>query len=422
MLEDLGWRGLLADTTDTAQLNEHLRSSRKCYIGFDPTADSLTIGNLVPIMLLRQLQLAGHTPYVVMGGGTGLIGDPSGKSLERPLLDEDVVRSNVDKQRAIFEKFLAFDGPNAARIVNNLDWLGGLGFLQALRDIGKHISVNEMMRRDAVRNRLDGQEQGLSYTEFSYSLLQAYDFAWLFANEGVTIQLGGSDQWGNIVAGLDLIRKLHRGQAFGVTTPLMTKEDGTKFGKSETGAVWLSDDRTSPYNFYQYLFNVSDADALRFNRMLSEKDQAQIESLELAAELQPAERVIQRSLAAELTDILHGGEARRRAEATSQAIFAGNVRELSRDELLDAFSSAPSATFARSRLSGSPSDFQDLLIEIGMATSRSNARNLLGSSGIYVNGQPVDESWASTDRDLLHDQVLMIRKGKKNWFIARFEG
>lgn len=420
MLEMLGWRGLLADSSKTAELDQHLRSPRRCYIGFDPTADSLTIGNLVPIMMLKHMQRAGHSPFVLMGGGTGLIGDPSGKSLERPLLDEDTVEANVQRQRAIFERFLDFDGSAGARILNNLDWLGELGLLKALRDIGKHVSVNEMMRRDAVRSRIEGQEQGLSYTEFSYSLLQAYDFAHLYANHQVTLQMGGSDQWGNIVAGIDLVRKLHGGQAYGVTAKLLTKEDGTKFGKTETGAIWLTPDRTSAYTFHQYLLNVSDVEAAKFNRMLSQRSQDEIESLEMEAELSPQDRIIQRSLAAELTDAVHGEGARIQAEKTAKAIFSGEVRDLDRETLLEVFSSAPSATFSRQLLSGTSTDFFDLLTQAGLATSRSNARNLLVSSGISVNGNAVGEDWGPTPEDLLFGELLMLRKGKKNWFIAKF--
>ena len=421
MLETLAWRGLLADSTDSARLNEYLRQPRRCYIGFDPTADSLTIGNLVPIMMLRHMQLQGHTPVVVMGGGTGLIGDPSGKNLERQLLNEEDVRRNVESQRLIFEKLLDFSGSNSALIFNNLDWLGGLGFIQGLRDIGKYMSVNEMMRRDAVRTRLDGQEQGLSYTEFSYSLLQAYDFAHLYQAEDVTIQMGGSDQWGNIVAGMDLIRKLHGGQGYGLTAPLITKEDGTKFGKSESGAIWLTPDRTSAYTFYQYLYNISDIEARKFNRMLSQKSRDEIEGLELVAELHPADRVLQTSLATELTDLIHGQVARIDAQRTADAIFKGDVSDLPRLALLDAFESGFGGVYSSKYLSGEPADFLDLLIEIGLTSSRSNARTLIKSGGIAVNGKPLSDERGFVRDDLLHREILVIRRGKKTWYMARFE-
>ncbi|RMD63966.1 MAG: tyrosine--tRNA ligase, partial [Planctomycetota bacterium] len=257
LLDELRWRGLLHQTTDERALKQHLRSPRRVYAGFDPTADSLTIGNLVPIMLLKHFQRRGHTPVVVMGGGTGLIGDPSGKEQERPLLDEATICANIDSQRRIFDQLLA--GEPAPLVVDNADWLLKLRFIPTLRDIGKHFSVNEMIRRDAVARRIESREQGVSYTEFSYMILQAYDFLHLFRELGVTVQAGGSDQWGNIASGVDLIRRLEQAEAHGLTCPLVVKADGGKFGKTESGAVWLTAERTSPYAYHQFWINAADA-------------------------------------------------------------------------------------------------------------------------------------------------------------------
>ena len=265
LLEDLKWRGLSYQCTNPEELAKHLATgSRQVYGGFDPTADSLTIGNLVPLLLLRRFQLAGHRPVALVGGGTGMIGDPSGKEAERQLMTPETIERHIAGQRRIYERILDFSGASAARLVNNGDWLGKLGFLEVLRDIGKHFSINMMIQKDSVRERLENREQGISYTEFSYMLLQAYDFSYLYAQQGVTLQIAGSDQWGNIVAGVDLGRRTHRAEVFGLTAPLVTKADGGKFGKTEKGAVWLTEDRTSPYAFYQFWLNSADADVPKF--------------------------------------------------------------------------------------------------------------------------------------------------------------
>jgi len=266
LLDDLEFRGQLYQQTDAEGLKKHLATPRKVYAGFDPTKDSLTIGNLVQILLLRRFQAAGHTPVVVIGGGTGMIGDPSGKEAERQILTPEQVALNVAGQRVSYERLLSFTGPNAAQLVNNADWLGKLGFIEALRDIGKHFSVNMMIQKESVRERLHNRDQGISYTEFSYMLLQAYDFSYLLQHHDVTVQAAGSDQWGNIVAGVDLIRRTQQREAFGLTTPLVTKADGGKFGKTESGAIWLAAERTSPYAFYQFWVNAADADLPKFLR------------------------------------------------------------------------------------------------------------------------------------------------------------
>src|SRR5690606_31758814 len=338
--------GLLHQCTHREQLSSHLAASRFVYAGFDPTRDSLTIGNLVSILLLKRFQLAGHKPVVVMGGGTGLIGDPSGKDSERQLMTRETIDENVAGQRGIFEGLLDFEGENAAVILNNGDWLGKLSYVEVLRDIGKHFSVNMMIQKDSVKSRLEGREHGISYTEFSYMILQAYDFSYLNENAGVTVQLGGSDQWGNIVAGVDLTRRRWGREVYGLTSPLITKKDGGKFGKTEGGAIWLTKNRTSPYAFYQFWINTSDEDVPTFLRVFSLKPISEIEEILAQHEKNPGARGAQRLLAEELTELLHGPEALREAILASEALFSGEVAALSQDLLDEVFSAAPSTTLS----------------------------------------------------------------------------
>jgi tyrosyl-tRNA synthetase len=308
LLEDLAFRGLIHQQTNPDGLREHLQSSRAVYCGFDPTRDSLTIGNLVPILLLRRFQQAGHRPVVIAGGGTGMIGDPSGKDAERTLMSLEQIEKNVAGQRAIFASLLDFSGPNAAIILNNADWLTRVGYLEMLRDVGKYFSINMMIQKDSVRDRLQNREQGISYTEFSYMLLQAYDFLHLFENNGVTLQVCGSDQWGNVVSGIDLIRRKHQAEAFGLTAPLVTKSDGGKFGKTETGAIWLDQTRTSAYAFYQFWLNTADADVLKFLKIYTFLDHAEILRLTAEHEANPGARVAHRALADQVTELVHGAD------------------------------------------------------------------------------------------------------------------
>ena len=420
LLADLEFRGQLHQQTDAAGLREHLKSPRKVYAGFDPTKDSLTIGNLVQIVLLRRFQQAGHTPIVVTGGGTGMIGDPSGKEAERQILTPEQVALNVAGQRAIFERLLSFDGPNAAQILNNADWLGKLGFIEALRDIGKHFSVNMMIQKDSVRERLHNRDQGISYTEFSYMLLQAYDFAYLMQHHGVTVQSSGSDQWGNIVAGVDLIRRTQHKEAFGLTTPLVTKADGGKFGKTESGAIWLTATRTSPYAFYQFWVNSDDADVpkcLRTYTFLSHEEILQLEAEHLA---NPGARSAHRALAQHMTELLHGPEGLAQAQKTTEALFSGNVSDLSQAAIADLFGSAPSTTLPKDKLAGAGYPAVDLLVDSGAVKSKREAREFLGNGAILINGRsPTLESQIGPDW-LLHGEVLLIRRGKKSWYVARF--
>ncbi len=430
----LSARGMLHQCTDEAALRAHLASgSRKAYVGYDPTADSLTIGNLVTIMLLRHWQEAGHTPVVLVGGGTGLIGDPSGKSAERELLTEDRVRANVESQKRIFSRLLAFDGPRAATMTNNADWLTRLGYIQVLRDVGKHFSVNQMVQRDSVKKRLEEREHGISYTEFSYMILQAYDFLHLFRSMGVTVQMGGSDQWGNIVSGADLIRRdahaqAHAGaapaaahEAFAITTPLVTKADGGKFGKTESGAVWLTAERTSPYAYYQFWLNAADADAERFLKVFTLLPVEEISAAMAEQAANPGARPAQRTLARHATDLLHGRAEREKAEAAAAALFSGDLSALDEPTLAEVFAAVPSSAHAKASLGGDGIAVLDLLAESKVCKSKSEARQALADGSISVNGQRVAPDARMTTAHLLHGKTIALRRGKKNWHITRWE-
>jgi tyrosyl-tRNA synthetase len=421
VLTDLAFRGQLYQQTDPEGLKKHLEEPRKVYAGFDPTKDSLGVGNLVQIILLRRFQQAGHTPVVVMGGGTGMIGDPSGKSAERTIMSVEQVAHNVASQRKIFERLLRFDGPNAAVLVNNADWLTKLGFIEVLRDIGKHFSVNMMIQKDSVRERLNNRDQGISYTEFSYMLLQAYDFSYLLEHHGVTLQAAGSDQWGNIVAGVDLIRRTQQREAFGLTTPLITKADGTKFGKTETGNIWLNADRTSPYSFYQFWVNAGDQDIPKYLRTFSFFSHDEIDALEAEHAQNPGARAAHRALAKHMTELVHGAEGLEQAQKATDALFSGNVGDLSQASIADLFGSAPSARLTREKLAGAGYAVVDLLVDAAVVKSKREAREFLSNGAILINGrQPGPEAHLNADW-LLHGEVLLIRRGKKLWHVARFD-
>jgi len=420
LLADLEFRGQLYQQTDAEGLKKHLATPRKVYAGFDPTRNSLTIGNLVQILLLRRFQAAGHTPVVVMGGGTGMIGDPSGKEAERQILTPEQVALNVAGQRVSFERLLNFSGPNAAELVNNADWLGKLGFIEALRDIGKHFSVNMMIQKESVRERLHNRDQGISYTEFSYMLLQAYDFSYLLQHHGVTVQAAGSDQWGNIVAGVDLIRRTQQREAFGLTTPLVTKADGGKFGKTESGAIWLAPELTSPYAFYQFWVNAADADVAKFLRTFTLFSHEEILRLEAEHLANPGARAAHRALAQHMTELLHGAEGVAQAQKATEALFSGHVADLSPASIADLFGSAPSIALPKSKLAGEGYPAVDLLVEGGIVKSKREAREFLSNSAILINGRlPGAEERVNADW-LLHGEVLLIRRGKKLWHVVRF--
>ena len=441
ILDDLRWRGLLHQCTDEAAFRAHLDTAgpggRRIYAGFDPTSDSLTIGNLVPALLLARFQRAGHTPVVVMGGGTGLIGDPSGKTAERQLRTPDEIAHNVERQRRIFDRLIRFspDSPNRGLIANNIDWLGKLSYLDALRDIGKHFSVNMMIQKESVKERLHNRDQGISYTEFSYMVLQAYDFAHLYKAEGVTAQVGGSDQWGNIVAGCDLIRRFGGrtsprregapGEAdkdapdsFGLTVPLVTKADGTKFGKTESGAVWLTGDRTSPYAFYQFWLNSADADVGRFLRTFTFFSHTEIESLESAHATDPGKREAHRALARHMTELLHGPEGLEQAENAAKALFTGELSGLSAQMLDEVLAGAPTSSHNKVLLEGPGLALVDLLATTTLASSKTQARQLLNEGSISVNGHKAAPDARVSAASLLHGKVIALRRGKKSWHIT----
>jgi tyrosyl-tRNA synthetase len=441
-LEELRWRGLLHQATDQQGITDHLASPgeavRRAYAGFDPTADSLTIGNLVPIMCLVHFARAGHQPVVLMGGGTGLIGDPSGKSAERTLMTTETVATHVASERRIFDAVFAGAGLPAPTIVNNADWLCGLSYLEALRDIGKHFSVNMMIQKESVKERLHNREQGISYTEFSYMILQAYDFAHLFKEQGVTVQLGGSDQWGNIVAGADLIRREHaaeggprastgsasseneRSQSFGLTCPLVTKSDGGKFGKTETGAVWLTRERTSPYALYQFWLNASDEDVIKFLKLFTLLGRDEIDALTTAHTERPGAREAHRALAHHATTLLHGEEEAVAAANAAKALFSGAVAELPKDLLEEVLAEVPSSEHPKSGLTGEGTAVLDLLLETSLAKSKREAREFLTNGSVSVNGQKAGLDDRLTENNLLHNEMIALRRGKKAWHVTRW--
>jgi tyrosyl-tRNA synthetase len=421
LLAELESRGLLYQVTDREGFARHLAGgSRAVYGGFDPTADSLTVGNLVPLLLLRRFQLAGHRPVALVGGGTGLIGDPSGKDAERAIRDSSEVEKNVQGVRRILERLLDFGGATAALVVNNADWLTKLSYIEVLRDVGKHFSVNMMIQKDSVRERLQNREQGISYTEFSYMLLQAYDFLHLFRAHGVTAQVAGSDQWGNTVAGIDLVRRTERAETFGMTVPLITKADGGKFGKTESGAVWLSPERTSPYEFYQFWLNASDPDAKRFLFVYTFLPLEEIARLVAEHDANPALRSAQRALATHVTELVHGKDGLARAEAATHALFSGDVRGLGEDAVKELFASAPSVTLPRARLVAPGAPVVDLLVDGGVVKSKREAREFLEQGAISVNGERPTGSSSYGEGELLFGQMLLVRRGKKSWHVIRF--
>lgn len=413
VLDDLRWRGLIADSTDLGALRTAAGGAPlTLYCGFDPTAPSLHLGNLLQILTVRRFQLAGHRPLALVGGATGLIGDPK-MTGERTLNPTEVVDEWVARIRVQLERFFDFDGPAAAHMVNNFDWTKDLGVLEFLRDVGKHFSVNRMLDREAVAARLAGP--GISYTEFSYQLLQSYDYLQLFRRYGCTLQTGGSDQWGNIVAGVDLIRRTEAVGVHALTTPLVTKADGTKFGKTESGTVWLDADLTSPYAFYQFWLNVEDAIVPRLLRMFSFAEHALIEHLEDRVREAPAAREAQRALAEELTDLVHGRAARTRAEQAAAALFGrGDLRALDGDTLRSALQETPRAAVARGELeAGVP--VTELLARTGLVASRGAGRRTVREGGAYLaNERVTDEEARATTADLLHGTWLVLRRGRRH--------
>lgn len=413
ILDDLAWRDLIAQSTDLDELRAALAAGPvTLYCGFDPTAPSLHLGNLIQILTIRRFQQAGHRPIGLVGGATGLIGDPGGKSAERVLNPMEVVEGWVDGIRAQISKFLDFsDGPTGALIVSNLDWTGPMSVIEFLRDIGKHFPVNKMLARDTVRSRLE--TTGISYTEFSYVLLQSMDFLELYRRHGCTLQTGGSDQWGNLTAGVDLIRRVEGGSAHALTTPLMTKADGSKFGKTAGGETyWLDPELTSPYAFFQFFLNADDRDIENFLKVFSFRSRAEIEELVKEGAERPAARVAQRALAEELTTLVHGADECAAVIAASQALFGqGALEDLDERTLASALSELPMLRVPAGEL---PS-VVDLLAASGLCSSKSDARRAIGQGGAYVNNVKVTGEDAVPDAgDLLHGRFLVLRRGKRN--------
>ncbi len=423
LVEDLRFRGLIHQTTDP-RLEDRLDNDRlTAYSGFDPTADSLHVGHLLQVCNLRRLQLAGHRPIALAGGGTGFVGDPGGKSEERSLLSEEVLQANLVGIHAQLARFIDFGGSadeHGALLVNNADWLGPLSLFEFLRDVGKHFTVNQMVAKDSVKSRLDRADQGISYTEFSYMLLQAYDFLHLFDAFGCRLQLGGSDQWGNITMGIDLVRKVRQEEVWGLTTPLVLKADGTKFGKTEAGTVWLDPGRTSPYQLYQFFLRSEDTVVGSYLRYFTFLPHERIVELDEATAQHPERREAQRELARQVSELVHGPVETARAESAAEALFGGQVGDLDERTLLDVFAEAPSTPVDRSRLDDGRLTLVDLLHETGLEPSRSRARATVLGGGAYVNNRrEVELDRALGADDLVAGRYVVLRKGKKDYHLVR---
>src|SRR5690625_921762 len=420
ILQDLQARGLIQQTTDEEGLVRHLQNNEvTLYCGFDPTADSLHIGHLLPVTMLKRFQLAGHKPIALIGGGTGMIGDPSGRNTERSLNTVETVGYFASSLRDQLATMLNFDeGSNAARARNNHDWLANLTFIEFLRDVGKHFTVNYMLAKDAVSSRI---EDGISYTEFSYMLMQSYDFMKLYEEENCSLQIGGSDQWGNITAGMEYIRRTRpegeEADVFGLTVPLITKADGTKFGKTAGGAVWLDPEKTSPYEFYQFWYNTDDRDVIKFINYFTFLSHDEIAEIEKATEENPGARLAQRRLAEEMTTFVHGKEALERAIKISEALFSGDVKQLTKAEIEEGFKDVPSHTRAKEDV-----NLVDLLVEANISSSKRQAREDIKNGAIYLNGERnQDTNHTVTSTDILEDTFLVIRRGRRKYFLIHFE-
>lgn len=424
ILADLRWRGLVHQSTDDAALAAWLAEPpRSLYVGFDPTADSLHVGHMMGLMTLRRFQRDGHRPIALVGGATGMIGDPSGKSEERNLLSLDVLRANVAATEAQMRSFLNFSGRTAAVVVNNYDWMSGFGYLEFLRDVGKHFPVNVMLAKDSVKGRLERTDSGMSYTEFSYMLLQAYDFVYLAEKHDCRLQAGGSDQWGNITAGIDLARRFRGTQLHGITWPLLTKSDGTKMGKTESGAVWLSAARTSPYQFYQYWINVEDADAGKCLRFLTELPREEIEALDAARASNAGARESQRRLAEEITRLVHGESGLAAAREATERFFGRRQTgaQAGASASADVVAHQPTKDLSRTRLEGDGINVVDAFVEAGLAKSKSEARRTIEQGGAYVNSRRVEAiDRMLTVADLEGESVIVLRSGRKNYALLRF--
>ncbi len=419
IFDEFKWRGLVYDFTEGLQ-DALAGDPVTAYIGFDPTSNSLQVGNLLALMGLARMQRFGHTPIAVAGGGTGMIGDPSGKSQERQLQTLEQIAANVEAIKPQLARFLDFDArSNPACIVNNADWLTTIPFMDFLRDVGKYFTVNYMMAKDSVKNRLE-REEGISYAEFSYMLLQAYDFLQLYDRYNCTVQAGGSDQWGNITAGAELIRRVRGARAYGLVYPLVTSSDGVKLGKTEQGAIWLDPERTSPYRYYQFWLNQGDADVIAYLRYFTWLDQAAIAELEHALASHPDQREAQRTLAREMTRMTHGETALDNAEKAAQVLFGGELAGLSAADIADIFTDVPSSELGKTTFEGSGIPVVDLLVETGELKSKSEARRLLASGGVYINNVRVDDESRTVNlSDTVESKFIVLRRGKKNYHLVR---
>ena len=420
---ELSWRELIHQATDPAALGGWLAAKpRAVYVGFDPTADSLHVGHLMAVMVLRRFQKAGHRPIALVGGATGMIGDPSGKSEERNLLSVETLQANVAGMEKQLRRFLDFDGgASAALLVNNYDWMAPFSYLGFLRDVGKHFPVNVMLTKDSVRVRLERSDAGLSYTEFSYMLLQAYDFVHLYEHYDCELQVGGSDQWGNITAGIDLARRMHSVQLYGMTVPLLTKADGTKMGKTESGSLWLSAERTSPYRFYQYWVNLADDEVIKCLRFLTDLGRAEIDALQREHAADPGRRTAQRRLAVEVTRLVHGEEGLAAAQHATEIFFGAEIGQLDDAQLASIFADVPSKDHPRAALAGEGLPLIDALVEAGLAKSKGDARRTITQGGAYVNNRRITDVDARLGpNDLAGESILVLRSGKKNYALLRF--
>ena len=415
LIGNLREHGLLAQCSDEAGLDEHLgQGMQTLYCGFDPTADSLHIGNLVPLLALRRFQLAGHRPLVLVGGATGMIGDPSGKSAERNLNEASVVIEWTERIRDQVARFFDFEGPNAAVVVNNYDWASKLTLVDYLRDIGKHFSVNAMVQRDTVKNRLQREGEGISYTEFSYMVVQAMDFMVLARDHDCTLQIGGSDQWGNIVSGVDLVRRVLGKTAYAATFPLVTKADGTKFGKTAGGAVWLDAAKTSPYSFYQFWLNTADADVIGFMRTFTFLKDSDVEELSRSLAEEPQARAAQQRLASEVTSLVHGTEALDGAKRISHALFAGEIESLEAEDLAQLEQDGMDCTYIEAEDVG----LLTAMVAAGLAASNGAARKLVKGGGVRLNGVSVTDHDSQVSPDAaLYGKYHLLRRGKKTWHL-----
>jgi len=420
-IEEATWRGMVHDVMPGTQdcLNKEMTAA---YIGFDPTADSLHVGNLVQIMTLKHFQRCGHKPIALVGGATGMVGDPSGKSAERNLLDEDTLQHNLSCVKQQLEKFLDFEGENAAEVVNNYDWFKDFNFLEFIRDVGKHITVNYMMAKDSVKSRL---ETGLSFTEFSYQLVQGYDFYHLWKHKNVKLQLGGSDQWGNIVTGTELIRRKGKGEAFAMTTPLITKADGSKFGKSESGNVWLDANKTSPFKFYQYWINASDADVEKYIKIFSTKPKEEIHALIEEHKQAPHLRLLQKALAQEVTERVHSKEDLETAEKATAILFGkstlDDLKTLDDKTFNEVFEGVPTSTIPFEKIESGLDMVSALVEESQILKSNGEAIRTLKQNAISVNKTKVTNDYILSTADLLNNKYILINKGKRNTYVLKFE-